>query len=450
MKYEGHFLLWYFILMPFAKLGFPYITTNIISCIITSISTLLILRKAPFKFYKRVLLIFTFPFLYLFPIISRCYCLIPLAIVLMCIFYKDRKQKPFRYLISVIMLANTHVIMLGMVGIVLLDYLLELIKDWKKEPKEKRIKRLTSLIIVIILLIVSILPLLGCLTTNKEIGSDSNILSKILYTTFYPFTLIMQIFNMFTNVTIILSFIIYIIFLFLFYEIKNAPLDYLKIGICVLWQCIIYAFIYGSISQRASTLIFILLYFKWISTYNKTKTVKKIEKRFTDTCLIILTFLNIINGLLNISFYEIFSTYSNAYEIANYTNEIIDDNSIILTGPRVEFTSSIIPYVNKNIKFYHIPGNRYFSYTIWDDKNKAKLCMEDIENLSNIFDKEQKLYYIYCKSKSKFGEAMAKVDEKNVIDECIEKGTFKEIYSTNKTSIYFEDYCLYEVILNNL
>ena len=37
MKYEGHFMLWYLILMPFAKLGFPYFTMNIISCIINNI-----------------------------------------------------------------------------------------------------------------------------------------------------------------------------------------------------------------------------------------------------------------------------------------------------------------------------------------------------------------------------------------------------------------------------
>ena len=129
MKYEGHFLLWYLILMPFAKLGFPYYTTNIISWLITCISVWLILDKAPFKFYKRVLLIFTFPLLYLYPIISRCYCLIPLAIVLMSIFYKDRKEKPLKYLISIVLLANTHVIMLGMVGIVLLDYIWEIYKD---------------------------------------------------------------------------------------------------------------------------------------------------------------------------------------------------------------------------------------------------------------------------------------------------------------------------------
>lgn len=130
IKYEGHFLLWFFILMPFAKSGFPYITTNIISWLITCLSVWLILRKAPFAFYKRVLLVFTFPLLYLYPVISRCYCLIPLAIVLMSINYKDRKEEPFRYLLSIVLLLNTHIIMAGMVIVVCIDYLIELCGRW--------------------------------------------------------------------------------------------------------------------------------------------------------------------------------------------------------------------------------------------------------------------------------------------------------------------------------
>lgn len=444
-------MLWYLILMPFAKLGFPYITTNIISWIITSISVLLILKKAPFKFYKRVLLIFSFPFLYLFPIVSRCYCLIPLAIVLMCIFYKDRKQKPFRYLISVIILANTHIIMLGMSGIVFLDYILEFINDWKKILKEEKIKRLISFIIAITLLIISILPLMGCLTTNKDVGNDSNAVLKILYAIFYyPFILIMQLYNVFMADTTIITILVSAIIILLFYEIKNSPLNYLKVLICILWQCIIYSFIYSSSLQRASTIILILLYFKWIDTYKESKTVKKIEKKVVNICWIILMIINILGGVLYILFYEIKYNCSNAYEIGNYINAYIDDNSIILSGPRIEFTSSIIPYVDKNIKFYHIQGNRFFSYSIWDNQNKIGLCMKDIENLTNFFNKEQKLYYIYCNSKSDGGEDIAEIDENNLINECIEKGIFKEIYSANKTSIYLENYIMYEIILSNL
>ena len=451
MKYEGHFLLWYLILMPFAKLGFPYITTNIISWIIMSISVWLILKKAPFKFYKRVLLVFSFPFLYLFPIISRCYCLIPLAIVLMCIFYKDRKQKPFRYLISVIMLANTHVIMLGMVGIVLLNYILELTNDWKSLIKEEKIKRLDSLLIAITLLIVSMLPLIGGLTTNKEIGSNGSTLLKILYAIFYfPFIIIMQIYNVVMLDTTTIIILISIIMTLLLYEIKNNSLNYFEIWICILWQCIIYSFIFGVSLQRASTIILILLYFKWTDTYKEPKIIKKTEKQIVNICWIILTIINIVVGVLYISLYEIKFNCSNAYEVGNYINANMNNNSIILSGPRIELTSSIIPYVDKNIKFYHIQGNRYFSYTIWDEQNKIELRMKDIQNLTNLFNEEQKLYYIYGKRKSVTEEDNAEINEKNLINECIEKGIFKEIYSTDKISIYSEDYIMYEINLNNL
>jgi len=117
LKYEGHFILWYLILMPFAKLGFPYITQNIISWLFVVVAMGIFMIKAPLKNHIKILTLFLYGNLYLFPIISRCYCLIPLAIVLLAIFYKDRKERPIRYMLSLVLLANTHVIMLGMVRI---------------------------------------------------------------------------------------------------------------------------------------------------------------------------------------------------------------------------------------------------------------------------------------------------------------------------------------------
>lgn len=115
LKYEGHFLIWYLILMPFAKSGLPFITTNIISTILVCISVWIILTKSPLKSYQKGLFIFSAPMLYLYPTISRCYAILPLAICLTAYFYKDRKEKPIRYILAIALLANTHVIMLGMV-----------------------------------------------------------------------------------------------------------------------------------------------------------------------------------------------------------------------------------------------------------------------------------------------------------------------------------------------
>ena len=449
MKYEGHFLLWYIIILPFAKLGFPYFSMNIVSWIITCISVWLILDKAPFKFYKKALLIFTLPLLYLYPVVSRCYCLIPLAIVLMCMFYKDRKEKPFRYLISVVILANTHVIMLGMVGVVLLEFLFELYKDSKNENRIEIKKRIKSFIITVVLLILSMLPLLSCLTTNSEIGEDGNLAIKVFNTfIYYPLELVIKLF-LHSKINIIIAAIVIVTAsATLFFESKNNLLCYIKIFICVLWQCAIYSFIYTLSDQRAATIIFILLYYKWIYKCNETK-YGKYEKRIVNIGWIILLVLNIFTGLLFVAKYEFNYNYSNAFELGNYINENIKENSVILNGPRAEFNSSIIPYINKDVKFYQIEGERYFSYTIWDEINKLEVNFEDIKNLKKHFDKEDNLYYVYCYGKFSKENPDINKNEQNMIDECMQKGIFKLEYYTETISITNENYILYKIDLTN-
>ena len=452
IKHEGHLILWYIVLLPFAKLGFPFVTINIISWLITCISAWLILDKAPFKFYKRVLLIFTFPFLYLYPVVARCYCLIPLAIILMAIFYKERKEKPIRYLLSVVMLANTHVIMLGMVGIVLLEYLIEFIKDWKKHTQSENKKILECFIITIVLLVLSMLPLLGCITANKDVTVSTNILPKLPETVFYyPFIIVLQTFRTSVEITTITGIVAITIMVLLFFEIKNRRLEYFKIFICIVWQCLIYSFVYESSYQRAASIIFIVLYYKWVSSEKERKhIINNFDKRAIEICWVILAIINIYRGLLYIKNYEVIYSCSNAYEMARYINNNIEGNSVILNGPRVEFTSSVVAYAKKDIKFYYIGGKRYFSYAIWNDENSIELKLEDIENLKNIFSKDQKLYFIYCTDKYRIKADFAKIDERNLINECIQKGIFKQLYSTDRGSLYAENFIIYEVLLNNL
>lgn len=212
-----------------------------------------------------------------------------------------------------------------------------------------------------------------------------------------------------------------------------------------MWQCLIYSLIYGASLQRVSTIIFILLYFKWINTYKENKKIKDIGKRVTDIFLIVLVIGNIIGGILYVAIYEIPYNCSNAYQMGYYINEKLSDESIILNGPRVEFTSSIIPYIKRNIKFYHITGNRYFSYAIFDNQNKLDIELDDIRELSNIFDRDQKLYYIYCNEKFDAGEEEIEYVEENLIEECVNRGIFKELYFTDNESIYKENYVIYEV-----
>ena len=451
MKYEGHFLVWYLILMPFAKAGFPYFTTNIISWFITCTAVWLLLRKAPFSFDIKVLLVFTFPLLYLYPVISRCYCLIPLAIVLMGITYKDRKEKPLRYFLSIVFLLNTHVIMAGMVAVVGIDYLAELYGKWKDLSEQEKQKTIVSIAIAVFLMLISIYPLLGCLTTNKEIQTGGNLTVQISQAVFqYPFELFKGLFYIVDLDNILYRFFLIITIIVLCFELRINPLSFFKIYLCILWQCFIYASIISTTFQRTSTVFLIVLFFKWINTYKVLDAkfnVSTFQRTIRKLCLIVLLMINIAGGLIFIMVYEVPGKYSNAYEMAHYVNENLDNNSIILSGPHVEFISGIIPYIERDIKFYHVPGKRYFSYAIWNNENKRNITLQDIKELPTVFHNGEKLYYIFCSVKRHY---LNNREENDMIDKLLKENVLEKLYCTQDESLSVENYTIYKVNYNKI
>lgn len=447
MKYEGHFIVWYLILMPFAKLGFPYITTNIMSLLITALAVWFIIYKAPFKFYNRVLIICLYPLIYLCPVVSRCYCLIPLAIVLMSIFYKDRKEKPFRFLLSVVLLTNTHVIMLGMVLVVMLEFMFELICDIKQQSIHETKNRIVSFFIAGILELISILPLFGCFGTNKEVEHNLkvNILQILTSLGNSLYDNMVQVNSFYYINPILRAFLIALLLcalgIALWHELKRYPMVYLKIGICIMYQFIIYAFIWPSISHRACTIIFIVLYYKWTSIDSSTGDSQYKKANIANACWIVLAIINIFGSIAFIT-YDYECKTSHACDIGCYINNYLDTDITILTGSMLEFASGIIPYVDKNIKFYHIPSKTYFTYTVWNGTNLKKIYADDMKNLINCFDKTQKLYYCTRQSIDTTEGALIKTYEKN--------GVLEKIYSTDRGSLYSEDYILYAIDLNKI
>ena len=73
LSYEGHPCLWYLILMPFAKLGFPYITMHFISFAFMSATTIIFVRYSPFSKIITCIAVISPIFVYFLPVISRSY-----------------------------------------------------------------------------------------------------------------------------------------------------------------------------------------------------------------------------------------------------------------------------------------------------------------------------------------------------------------------------------------
>lgn len=129
--YEGHPPLWHLILMPFAKAGAPYeLSLTLVSLAFMGAAVFLILWYAPFPRLVRLLLPFTYFYFYQYGVISRVYCVMTLAFVLLAMAYRRRNEKPGRYVAVLILLCVTLAYGLVFAGGLALVWLWEI---WKKQ-----------------------------------------------------------------------------------------------------------------------------------------------------------------------------------------------------------------------------------------------------------------------------------------------------------------------------
>ena len=132
MKYEGHPCLWHLILMPFAKLGFPYRTMNLISIALVTIAAVLLLQKSPIPLTWQIPVLFGSAFLFYMPVVSRSYALIPPFMLLNALLYGKRHQRPYAYGLSIALLVQTHLFILPFAGVLSLFWLFEALSGFRK------------------------------------------------------------------------------------------------------------------------------------------------------------------------------------------------------------------------------------------------------------------------------------------------------------------------------
>lgn len=125
MPNEGHFCLWHLCIYPFVKMGFGFGCLKVVSCVLCIIGAWFLLFKAPFNYIIKVLVLYSFPMLYSFPVLPRCYALIPPIAFAMCFLYRKLPDHKYLYCFFVGLLAHTHVYMEGFVAALFLLYCYE-------------------------------------------------------------------------------------------------------------------------------------------------------------------------------------------------------------------------------------------------------------------------------------------------------------------------------------
>lgn len=189
--YEGHPQLWHLILLPFAKLGAPYeISLILINLIFTTVAVALLLFKSPFPRIIKLIIPFTYFFFYQYGVITRPYCVMILAFILLAITHKNRNEKPGRYILVHMLLCSTSAYGIIFSGGIALSWLWEICNKkhifafLKNFVKDKRCWWLTLLLVYAIFLIMSIMPYGDTWAINNVVLSEdntNNITARLIY-----------------------------------------------------------------------------------------------------------------------------------------------------------------------------------------------------------------------------------------------------------------------------
>ena len=116
-SYEGHPCLWYLAQMPFAKLGFPYITLKLLAFVFVAAALAMVLFLTRLPLWMKTVIAMSPMCIAAFITPARNYCLCALLITAAAVLYGKRRQRPLLYGAALALLLQTHVVMGGMVVI---------------------------------------------------------------------------------------------------------------------------------------------------------------------------------------------------------------------------------------------------------------------------------------------------------------------------------------------
>ncbi len=379
MKYEQHSMLWNLILIPFIKLGFPYEYFSMISCFIVDISVYIILFKIKTRKIIKLFIIFSEPYIYFYSSIARCYCLIPLFISILIMLEQNKEKNIYLHAIILAFLVNTHAIMIPIVVIIALVKYVNNIREYKIKNDNKNIRKsVISLCIVglgIIMFLIQIINIKSSIVLDhiKHVQDVKVMMYRVLSTLknicFYilPDVVSVILFLILGILTIVVS----------KYYKRQAIIFWISFFCISIVNCKI--FLHSNIQR--SQIIIILLFYIAVDIYrNKKENVPKYIKRIAISIYIVICTSSIIDTLPIIKC-EIKENYSSAKETMEYINSNYGDGYTICCFSNYFNSTALIPYANKEYKFYDLVNEREWTYYHWDKtaKEYRDTKMENVE-----------------------------------------------------------------------
>ncbi len=450
IHWQGHPCLWYFIIMPFAKLGLPFQTISIISYLVMAVVSGLLLFRAPFHMLTKVICLFSPIFTYYYPVVARNYCVLVLLLLLLAHLYPKRNEKCLLYglLLGLLVQADT----LGMViaGLISCMWLWECIGSGVREKSIKLfLKMVKGLWLPLVSFCFWMYQFHGVNESPLYQNRDFSLSEMIREMGFFS----KYILNRVTGQGEIFNFFLVLLFLgagvLITIRIKNAWPIIVVIGLFT-FQVIFSLLIYQLHIWHYITLCFTVIWCFWVGYDKRNKVIKEYPKNTINKlgafgnilgelllCVLGITMLfmwispeepsnlnNALNGL-----------YSDGINTAQYIKDNIEEKELIVSTD-VSEAASVVAYLNRDYRIYFAGNGEAETFSSYREDQNAPITYEELLAwVKENFPEEEQFYLMICKTNCLT----------DVSDE--EKQNWEKCYQTPEETARGEEYSLFRVSL---
>lgn len=442
IHYQGHPCLWYFLVMPFAKLGFPYRTIEVLSFLIMGITGFLILMKTEINLAVKAFFVVS-PFCtYFYPVIARNYCLIALLMVLLSLCYEKRNEKPVLYGILLALLVQADTIAIAAAGAISLAWLFEsLNKSLKEKDKSPFMQALKGLWMPLFSLLFWVYQMRGvsdCTAYEIRYEGMANLLKRMRDYTFYIFIRLTG-----WRESLLLLFLVVIFAAMIFISVKTKKIvPLLTILFAFAFQVLFSAMVYELHIWHFLSLGFVWIYAICILEKERRKQDicdkgSRIAAVIVNLAVVILAIgmINHWNSDAEISNLNnaVHKDYSDGGKAAAFIRENIDKDALIISTD-VAMDSSVLVYL-KDYSFRYAANGNAYTYATWSAEQLEETTFAAMDDRIRNEYKDLKEYYVIVSD-------LGCITDKDALDD-------KElVYKTKKKTTKNENYRIYRVVLD--
>jgi hypothetical protein len=383
LRYEGHPGLWYLSLMLLQRLNLPLEAMQVWHACIGLAIAFIIVRHAPFSRIQRALLPLGYFFVYEYEVKCRGYSLGILAVLLICVLYKERFVKSTFIWIGILiaLAANTSIMGLIIASSITIGITVEVIQLWLFSDGKKMPISILKLTVGYICILTGLsLSIIFSLPASDFAMDTETLLKPALYRIIDLLNYVSESYlHLFTASTFgakrdILSNLIVSIswgtsvlaIAFFLHRLRNNLSIFAVYTLGSLGLLIFFYVKYSGAVWHHGHLFIILIISLWLYTLKEESKFPLIslERSPWSVCFTFILVSHFLWGA-SVSFRDIFWSYSNGKYAAQYIKSRGLEKRLLLIAPPDYASTALIGYLNKKSVFY-LNGLRYGSFVKWD------------------------------------------------------------------------------------